>query len=148
MKRRIVWLAIMLIIAIFVYADQNGQTAECRGSAACFTGKIGRVIDGDTLIVSNTTVRLALVDAPEKNEEAGMEAFNFTTTLCPVGSEALVDEDDGQRDGSYGRTVAVVYCNKKNVNEALLNNRLGSIYAGFCRRSEFRNEGWAKRNGC
>ena len=148
MKRKIVWLAAILIIAIFVYTDQNGQAVGCKGGAACFTGKIDRIIDGDTLVVSNITVRLALVNAPGKNEEAGMEALNFTAGLCRVGYTALVDEDDGQRDGSYGRTVAVVYCSKKNVNEALLDSGFGSVYAGFCRRSEFRNEGWAKRNGC
>lgn len=146
--RRIVWFAAILIIAIFVYANQNGQMFGCRGSAACFAGKVDRVIDGDTLVISNVTIRLALVNVPGKNEKAGMEALNFTANLCRVGSTALVDEDDGQRDGSYGRTVAVVYCGKKNVNEALLSNGFGSMYIDFCRRSEFRNEDWAKRNGC
>ncbi len=148
MKRGVIWFVVISMVAVFIYADQNGQTIGCKGSAACFTGSVDRVIDGDTLIISNTTIRLALVNAPEKSEEAGMEAFNFTITLCPVGTEALVDEDDGQREGSYGRTVAVVYCNKNNINEALLDNGFGSIYAGFCRRSEFRNKDWAKRNGC
>ncbi len=148
MTRGIVWLAAIMIILIFVFSSQNALTIGCRGNAACLSGKVDRIIDGDTLVISNVTIRLALVNVPEKGEKAGMGAFNFTTALCPVGTNALVDEDDGQRGGSYGRTVAVVYCNKKNLNEALLNNGFGSVYAGFCRRSEFKNEDWAKRNGC
>jgi endonuclease YncB( thermonuclease family) len=48
--------------------------------------------------------------------------------MCPVGSTALIDEDDGQTGGSYGRIVAKVYCGDKILNEELL--RAGR--AGVC----------------
>jgi ATP-binding cassette subfamily F protein 3 len=30
--------------------------------------------------------------------------------MCPVGSKALVDEDDGQKEGSFDRVIGLVYC--------------------------------------
>ncbi len=140
---------IILSLVFLAYYDNVAKVnPRCKGFAMCFEGKINRIIDGDTLVIANRTIRLTLVNAPEKNEEAGKEAENFTANLCRVGSSALVDEDDGQTKGSYGRVVAVVYCNGKNLNELLLENNMGAIYTSFCKNSEFRNEQWAKHYGC
>ncbi|MBI4167613.1 MAG: thermonuclease family protein [Candidatus Aenigmarchaeota archaeon] len=146
--KKFAFILIILAIATLVYYQNFAKTGACKGFASCFSGKIDRVVDGDTLIVTNTTVRLALVNAPEKFEEMGKEAENFTANLCPTGSEALVDEDDKQKSGSYGRVVAVVYCDGKNLNELLLENGFGEIYYSYCKTSEFANEKWAKRYGC
>lgn len=145
---RLAILFVILALVILAYYQNFTKTPACKGFALCLNGKVERIIDGDTLVIANKTVRLTLVDAPEKNEEAGREAENFTANLCRIGSEALVDEDDGQTEGSYGRIVAVVYCNGKNLNELLLDNGFGEIYTSYCKSSEFRNEKWAKRYGC
>ena len=93
-------------------------------------------------------MRFALASAPELSENGGVEAKDFIESLCTVGSTALVDEDDGQTGGSYGRTVAELYCNNQLVNSALLENGLGIIDKRFCGVSEFGNEDWAKKYGC
>ena len=140
--------AVFLLIAIVIYNYNTGTLFRCKGHASCITAKVERIIDGDTLVIANKTVRLALVNAPEKNEELSKEAENFTANLCKIGTEALVDEDDGQLKGSYGRLVGVVYCKGKNLNELLLDNGFGTIYVSFCKTSEFKNEKWAKYYGC
>ena len=142
-------LIIFLVLAFLAYHENIAKAdSRCKGFSLCFKGKVERVIDGDTLVIANKTIRLTLVNAPEKNEEIGKEAENFTSNLCKIGSKALVDEDDGQPKGSYGRMVAVVYCNGKNLNELLLENGFGEIYTSFCKNSEFKNEKWAKHYGC
>jgi micrococcal nuclease len=65
-----------------------------------------------------------------------------------VGSVALVDEDDGQTEGSYGRIVAVIYCNDRNLNSELLDANLGHIATEFCSKSEFSSTLWAQKHGC
>ncbi len=146
---KFVSLLIILALAALAYHENFVKAdSRCKGFASCFEGKIERVIDGDTLVIANKTIRLALANAPEKSEIVGREAENFTANLCRIGSTALVDEDDGQTKGSYGRVVAVVYCKNKNLNELLLDNGLGEIYTSFCKTSEFSNEIWAKRYGC
>lgn len=124
----------------------RGQGAVgCMGSASCLTGTVTRVIDGDTIRVGEVTVRLTLVDTPERGEAGYSEATDFTTLLCPVGAEALVDQDDGQTGGSYGRMLAKVYCDGKNLNEELLRAGHAVIYSSYCDDSEFAGESWAAR---
>jgi len=121
---------------------------DCSGTARCFTGIVTSVIDGDTIKVANHSIRFALSSAPELNEFQGITSRNLIDTICPVGSMALVDEDDGQTQGSYGRILAVVYCNGVNLNEELLDSGLGYLTSGFCDQSEFAGDYWAKKHGC
>ena len=124
------------------------QSSECSGSARCFTGIVTQIIDGDTMTVAEQSIRFALTDTPELNEFGGVEARNFIEDICFVGSSALVDEDDGQTEGSYGRIVGVIYCNGVNLNEAILDADLGYLSSSFCYKSEFSNTAWAQKHGC
>ena len=126
----------------------ESQTALCSGSAACLHGIVTRIIDGDTLAVEGVTIRLSLVNSPERGEPGYDGANAFTASVCPEGSAAIVDEDDGQRSGSYGRMVAVVYCQGGNINEELLNSENALIVRQFCDESEFGGEEWATKHGC
>lgn len=116
-----------------------------------FSGAVTKVTDGDTLdIVTREgdiiTIRLALIDAPERNEPGFNEAKNFITEQC-LNKNAEVDPDNKQ-GLTYGRTVAVVYCEGVNVNEAILDNNLADIYQRFCDVSEFADTNWAQEHGC
>ena len=129
-------------IAIYFVAFRNPQ---CMGTASCFTGTVMDIVDGDTLDVGSTRIRLALVDTPEVGQPGYTEAKQFTAQTCPVGSQALVDEDDGQTGGSYGRMIAVVYCGAANLNAELLRLGRAVLVTDFCPVSEFANEAWT---GC
>ena len=60
-----------------------------------------------------------------------------------MGTKALVDEDDGQKEGSFDRLIGLVYCgndgidNKKSLNELLLGGGYAVIYQDFCNIIEF-----------
>lgn len=43
-----------------------------------------------------------------------------------------VDMDEGQRQGSFGRDIGMLYCEGVNVNEALMNNSVATISSEFC----------------
>ena len=116
-----------------------------------FSGTVTKVIDGDTLDVTTAegetiTVRLALIDAPETDESGFDEARNFMTEQC-LDKNAEVDPDNNQ-GLTYGRTVAVVYCEGVNVNEAILDNGFADVYQDFCDVSEFADSNWAQEHGC
>lgn len=53
--------------------------------------------------------------------------------MCPVGSKALVDEDDGQKEGSFDRVIGLVYCGNENLllNEHLLNEEHAQVFGDF-----------------
>jgi endonuclease YncB( thermonuclease family) len=121
---------------------------NCLGNAGCIPGKVTQVIDGDTIKVYGKSIRFALSSAPELDESGGQEAKKFIENICPVDSTVLVDEDDLQTQGSYGRIIGIIYCNGVNLNEELVDSGLGYITPGYCAESEFSNELWVQKHGC
>ena len=99
-----------------------------------------------TLESQTITIRLALIDAPERDESGFNEAKNFITEQC-LNKNTEVDPDNNQ-GLTYGRTVGVAYCEGVNVNEAILDNDLADIYENFCDVSEFADTNWAQVHGC
>lgn len=142
----IIVVAVMILSAVLLVVQNSSKNPLCKGSALCYTGNVERIVDGDTLDIGGKRIRLALVNSPEAGEAGYNEAKTFTASLCPVGSQATVDEDDGQTGGSYGRTIAVVYCGGKNLNAELLDSGHAVILTEFCSVSEFALEDWAA--GC
>ncbi len=120
----------------------------CDGKGMCITGIIQRVIDGDTLIIDKYTIRLSLANAPEKNQAGFKEATAFTSKLCKVGSYAIVDQDMRQKTDKYGRIIAKVICDGKNLNSELITNGYAGILKQYCVKSEYSWEDWAQKNGC
>jgi endonuclease YncB( thermonuclease family) len=132
--------------------NRNSISSDlCSGNANCFTGTISKVIDGDTVeIDGQVTIRLALINIPEQGEQGYQEAKDFVSSICEVGEKALVDEDDGQKGGSYGRMIGLVYCGEEGMlsNQLLIENDYAQIFEEYCERSEFSNLNWAQDNGC
>ena len=59
----------------------------------------------------------------------------------------LVDDDDGQTEGSLGRIIRIVYSDGKNLNAWLLIAGNANIFVRFCSASEFSSEDWANKGG-
>ena len=121
---------------------------DCSGTARCITGTVTKIVDGDTIHVDGQSIRFALASAPELSVYGGVESRNFIQTICPVGSDVIVDEDDGQTGESYGRVIGVIYCNGMNLNQELLDADLGYLEDRFCDLSEFASDLWAQKHGC
>lgn len=107
------------------------------------SGPVTYVVDGDTLDLSGSVrIRLALVNTPEEGQKGFESAKKFVEDLC-LFKNGEVDIDNGQRQGSFGRDIGVVYCDGTNLNEALMNNSMATISTEFCEVSEFADEVWA-----
>lgn len=148
MAFKIIWIVALCSVPLILLIVIPQSNIECSGDALCLKGKVTRVIDGDTMVVGDDHIRLALTSAPELNQAGGMESKQFVDRVCPVDSDVLVDEDDGQTSGSYGRIIAKVYCKGILLNEKILENKHGTINSDFCSKSEFQNEAWATKYGC
>ncbi|MBI3896107.1 MAG: thermonuclease family protein [Acidobacteria bacterium] len=154
-RRKSLFVFILFVVAIAyflrreeVHFQRPEESDKCSGTAGCFTGIVNRVIDGDTLEVNSFRIRLVLVDASEWNAAGGTAATSYLRQLCPVGSQALVDQDDRQHTDNYGRLLAVVWCGGKRVNEEILREGHARIYRRFCSQSEFGDQPWAVGMGC
>jgi micrococcal nuclease len=97
--------------AIFQNVSQN-NTRDVE-----LAGVVSKVIDGDTLDINGTRIRLALVNTPERGQPGFDEAKKFVESLC-LEKKGELDVDNGQRRGDrYGREIGVVYCDGLNANE-------------------------------
>jgi len=119
------------------------RTDDC---GICYVGVVTKIIDGDTIHVDKKSVRLALVNTPEKRQVGYDDATNFVRESCPVGSKILVDVDDILRSDGRGVNFAQITCGTININKSLMNNNLASMYDSFCTESEFMYESWTRHD--
>ncbi len=141
-------IAIVSIIVVFGFGSSDTTPENIEPVFMGYDGQITRVIDGDTLIIDLTTIRLSLVNSPERDERGYQEAKDFALTVCPIGVNAEFVEDTWQPVDKYGRSVGLVYCNDMMLNELLLTNGHAEISTYYCDRSEFGSEDWARAYGC
>jgi endonuclease YncB( thermonuclease family) len=95
-------------------------------------GNVTYVVDGDTLDINGITVRLSLVNTPEKGQAGFQQAKDYVIQLC-LGKTGELDVDDGQRRGDkFGRELGVVFCDGINLNEKLVMNKLAGILTEYC----------------
>ena len=141
-------IAIVSIIVVFGFGSSDTTPENIEYVFTDYDGQITRVIDGDTLLIDQTTIRLSLVNSPERDERGYQEAKDFALTVCPIGVNAEFVEDTWQPKDKYGRSVGLVYCNDMMLNELLLPNGHAEISTYYCDRSEFGSEGWARAYGC
>ena len=95
----------------------------------CYTAKVVRVIDGDTITVYDNSgcfhrIRLAMIDAPEKEQPFGAEATETLSELLKEGTVSLkvhcIDK--------YNREVAFVNCDGKDVSAEMLKEGMALHY--------------------
>lgn len=145
-SKRSIGVVILVIAATLFFVIPQNQ--DCTGDARCIKGQVTQVVDGNTLKVEGQLVEFALASAPELYYSEGAKAKDYLEKICPVGSRVLVDEDDGQTMGSYGKVIALVRCNGLVLNEAVLIENQAVLPLEFCPVSEFSDSNWAKENGC
>jgi endonuclease YncB( thermonuclease family) len=108
-------LSTKLIHGAFLLACLIGLPAITH--AQTITGRVVRVLDGDTVSVltpqkEQIRVRLAEIDAPEKNQPFGMKAKKILSDLI-FGKDVSVVKIDTDR---YGRTVGRIYQGQTDMN--------------------------------
>jgi endonuclease YncB( thermonuclease family) len=103
-----------------------------------------QVVDGDTIYLDNgKKIRFVGVNTPERGVEGYIASKNFVQKLC-LNKKVGIDIDDRKHNDKYGRTLAVVIVDGKNVNEMLLKEGLAEIM--YMPPSEFYPYDWAGTN--
>ncbi|MCH9657770.1 hypothetical protein K0U27_03575 [archaeon] len=130
--------------------SKNPESCPTSFSPRCFTGTVTEILDGDTVRVDHARFGLALISSSQLDEQEGQKAKAFLESICPVGSDALVDQDNLRPfEGliGSGRILGVVYCDGLNLNEELVGFDSEYFDGMYCHTSEFADESWS-RNGC
>ena len=128
--------------------SQTYPDVHCYGNAGCYKGHVSQITDGDTMEIDGASVRLVLIDTPERGDYGYDHATDYLESLCPVGSPVVIDVDDWQESDRYDRILGVVYCDVWNLNEEMLASGWADVYEIYCSESEFGGHSWVKQYGC
>lgn len=109
------------------------------------------ITDGDTITVLDESknqirVRLHGIDCPEKGQDYGNVAKEFTADFCKGKSVEVVQTDTDR----YGRIVAYVIADKDTLNVALLKSGLAWHYKRYDSNpvwAEYENKARSEKKG-
>ena len=108
---------------------------------------VTKVIDGDTIEVRqekrNYKVRLSEIDAPEINQRFGTESKNFLASLILNEEIELIYISEDR----YGRIVAKIYKDNKDINRSMVRNGLAWVYDYYVEdQSLYNDQNLAKKS--
>jgi micrococcal nuclease len=90
------------------------------------TGVVSRVIDGDTIVVNNESVRMLGINTPERGEEYYTDAKKFLESLILNKTVSL--KSSGEKYDLYNRRLAYVYLDNEEINLRLIKEGYASAY--------------------
>jgi micrococcal nuclease len=102
-------------------------------NAQSLTGKVIGIKDGDTVVVidannTQTTLRLAEVDCPEKKQAFGTKAKQFTSDAVYLKEVKYIVTDTDR----YGRSIAKIYYDdNKYLSAEIIKNGFGWQYKQY-----------------
>lgn len=113
-------------------------------------GKVVSIKDGDTVVIidslnNQTTLRLAEVDCPEKNQPFGTKAKQFTSEQVYLKNIKYVVTDTDR----YGRSIAMIYYDSDNkyLSAEIIKAGMGWHYKKYSTSKELEDlEITAKKN--
>ncbi|MBI5544769.1 MAG: thermonuclease family protein [Deltaproteobacteria bacterium] len=125
---RRVFLALIAVVSVPAFAA--GCSREPSSPCGPVEGTVAEVVDGDTLkLASGEKIRLLMVNTPEitmgKNECYGEEAAQFHSSM--VLGQAVTLRYDKECEDRYGRLLAYVTANEREVNSLLIERGFGCV---------------------
>lgn len=113
------WNIVLILLAAFFLLRFIKKRRQAKAPIKKLVGLVVHVYDGDTILLSGkekVRVRLAGIDAPEKDQPYGDEARIFLARLIRRKRVlALVNDVD-----KYDRYVAKIICNGRDINAAMI----------------------------
>jgi micrococcal nuclease len=125
--------SLMSLFACFVFVWCGLLSGSiCQAAVPFFNAKVIRVIDGDTIEIQQETkiqrVRIWGIDTPERDQSYARPAHQFTRSLL-AGREVKVLP---KYFDCYGRLVAIIIVDEKNISEELVRSGLAWVHIYYC----------------
>ena len=125
---KIRFVAFFISFSLLITAVTHSQTV--------ISGKVVGIADGDTITVlqdrKQFKIRLYGIDTPEKRQDFGTRAKEFTSSMLYRKQVRVVQEDIDR----YGRVVGIVYVDPGETcaNEEIVKNGFAWVYRKYCKR--------------
>ena len=120
-----------LLISILLFFSLGGSCELIEGL------QVEKIIDGDTVygLLGDKTykIRLAEIDAPERDQPFGRQSKVFLRDLLKDGEFSAHISDQDQ----YGRYIARLYCNGVDINRAMVSAGMAWVYDFYVKDKTF-----------
>ncbi len=124
-KQGIILLIILIIVLIIInYSFLDKLLINFLDDSQ--TGVVERVIDGDTIVINGTSVRMLGINTPERGERYYSEAKDFLNTLVLNKTVSLKFGKD--KLDKYGRTLAYVFLGNAPINRRMIEEGFANYY--------------------
>jgi endonuclease YncB( thermonuclease family) len=123
-KEKIFLIALFAILLIFNYSFLDSLTINFFAEES--TAKVQRIVDGDTIVANNETIRLLGINTPERGEKYYFEAKEFLEKT--ILNKTIRLEFVGETQDKYYRTLAYVFLDDKNINVEIVKNGFANYY--------------------
>lgn len=133
----------------------SGSNVRARSDAAAVVDRVSglaRVIDGDTISVADTRVRLEGIDAPEAGQTCKRKWFgtwpcgSASTSALAKLVEGRTVSCDARGYDKYGRTLAICFVDGKDINAQMVRQGLAWAFVRYS-RSYVQEEAQARAEG-
>ena len=123
-------ITILLILAV----NFSGLISTAQ-SETIITGKVVGIADGDTVTVLQNNqeykIRLYGIDTPEKAQDFGARAKEFTSGLVFKKDVRVIQKDIDR----YGRVVGIIYIGDTCINKEIIKTGFAWVYQQYCKDS-------------
>jgi len=146
-KRILVFIIIIILLGFlaYFYPKLTGESVINNNieyqKEECF---VNRIIDGDTIVCNNRTIRLLGINTPEKKMPYYQEAKDFLRQIENKTIEVLRDKED---EDKYNRKLRYVFYENELLNAEILQEGLATSFMleGLRYENKFRDaENYAK----
>lgn len=124
-------LSIVFCLSCFIISYSDNKTSNT-DKINLLSGKVIKVYDGDTITIvtpekRQIKVRLKNIDSPEKKQDYGTQAKNFTSSLI-FGKQVKLSSSGKDK---YGREIAEIFIDDTNINKEIVKNGYAWAYRDF-----------------
>ena len=119
MRTKSIILIVFFVISGILYYNLTDEVSTTEAF------HVSRIIDGDTVdLITGERVRLKGINTPESTMQFYQEAKDFLEKL--IQNKSVEIESHGT--GKYGRTLAYIFYNDKNINKEILQQGFATLY--------------------
>lgn len=127
MKRKYRKILLIFLIALLIILDYPILNKVLENSLLMSeTGLVERIIDGDTIVINDSSIRLLGINSPEKGEKYYEEARDYLENLS-LGKMVNLKKSKEDLD-RYGRKLRYVFHNGENINLKIIEQGLANFY--------------------
>ena len=127
MEKKIQILILILLISLLFIINYSFFDKEIKKFFSdSELGIVERVIDGDTIVINGTSVRLLGVNSPEQGEVGYAEGKEFLEMI--ILNKTVELRFGKEKYDKYDRKLAYIFYEEKNVNLEIVNEGFANVY--------------------